>query len=89
MTWKCPKRAARSGGTDFLVYAYLLERSEHYSFEKWYANQVKYHKVTGEEPGMELKSRSFSPREISEMPGILRSITRQAVEVLIKLAESF
>ena len=21
------------------------------SFEKWYANQVKYHKVTGEEPG--------------------------------------
>ena len=32
------------------------------SFEKWYANQVKYHKVTGEEPGMELKSRSFSPR---------------------------
>ena len=21
------------------------------SFEKWYANQIKYHKVTGEEPG--------------------------------------
>ena len=26
------------------------------SFEKWYANQIKYHKVTGEEPGKELKS---------------------------------
>ena len=25
------------------------------SFEKWYANQVKYRKVTGEEPGLELK----------------------------------
>ena len=27
------------------------------SFEKWYANQVKYRKVTGEEPGLELKER--------------------------------
>ena len=26
------KRAARGGGTDFLVYAYLLERPEHHSF---------------------------------------------------------
>ena len=26
------------------------------SFEKWYANQIKYHKVTGEEPGKELLS---------------------------------
>ncbi len=26
------------------------------SFEKWYANQIKYHKVTGEKPGKELKS---------------------------------
>ena len=25
-------------------------------FEKWYANQIKYHKVTGEEPGKKLKS---------------------------------
>lgn len=30
-------------------------RVELESFEKWYANQVKYHKVTGEEPGLELK----------------------------------
>lgn len=26
------------------------------SFEKWYANQIKYHKVNGEEPGKELMS---------------------------------
>ena len=30
------------------------------SFEKWYANQIKYHKVTGEKPGKELKSWSYS-----------------------------
>lgn len=30
------------------------------SFEKWYANQIKYHKVNGEEPGKELKEWSYS-----------------------------
>ncbi|MBQ9032623.1 MAG: helix-turn-helix domain-containing protein [Parasporobacterium sp.] len=35
------------------------------SFEKWYANQVKYRKVTGEEPGLELKEWSLSPRDIA------------------------
>lgn len=40
------------------------------SFEKWYANQVKYKKVTGEEPGKELKEWSFSPQEIAEEFGI-------------------
>ena len=35
------------------------------SFEKWYANQVKYQKITGEEPGLELKDWSFSPRDIA------------------------
>ena len=34
------------------------------SFEKWYANQIKYHKVTGEEPGKELKSWSYSVRKL-------------------------
>ena len=33
------------------------------SFEKWYANQIKYHKVIGEEPGKELKSWSYSVKE--------------------------
>lgn len=40
------------------------------SFEKWYANQVKYHKVTGEEPGLELKEKSYSPRDIANMLGV-------------------
>ena len=29
------------------------------SFEKWYANQIKYHKVTGEEPGKLLLMKSI------------------------------
>ena len=37
------------------------------SFEKWYANQIKYHKVTGEEPGKELKSWSYSVKEVADM----------------------
>lgn len=40
------------------------------SFEKWYANQVKYKKVTGEEPGKELKEWSYSPQEIAELLGV-------------------
>lgn len=40
------------------------------SFEKWYANQVKYRKVTGEEPGLELKERSLSPRDIADLLGV-------------------
>lgn len=39
------------------------------SFEKWYANQVKYKKVNGEEPGKELKEWTFSPAEIAELLG--------------------
>ncbi|MDO5138224.1 MAG: helix-turn-helix domain-containing protein [Oscillospiraceae bacterium] len=37
------------------------------SFENWYANQVKYHKVTGEESGQNLKKWSYSVSELSEM----------------------
>ena len=37
------------------------------SFEKWYANQVKYRKIDGEEPGRELKERSYSARDIAEI----------------------
>ena len=35
------------------------------SFEKWYANQIKYHKVIGEEPGKELNicNSQFSRNE--------------------------
>ena len=37
------------------------------SFEKWYANQIKYHKVTGEKPGKELKSWSYSVKEVADL----------------------
>ena len=39
------------------------------SFEKWYANQVKYKNVNGEAPGKELKEWTFSPQEIAELLG--------------------
>ena len=40
------------------------------SFEKWYANQIKYYKVTGEEPGKELKSWSYSVKEVADLLGV-------------------
>lgn len=42
-------------------------RVELASFEKWYANQVKYRKITGEEPGLELRQQSYSARDIAEI----------------------
>lgn len=44
------------------------------SFEKWYANQVKYYKVTGEEPGSELKEWSYSIRDIARILSIEESV---------------
>lgn len=44
------------------------------SFEKWYANQVKYKKVTGEEPGKELNAWSYSIKDLSEELGIADSV---------------
>ncbi|MDD3137663.1 MAG: helix-turn-helix domain-containing protein [Lachnospiraceae bacterium] len=40
------------------------------SFEKWYANQVKHKKVTGEPPGEELKKRSYSFRDVANILGV-------------------
>lgn len=40
------------------------------SFEKWYANQVKYRKVVGEEPGKELREKSYSFKEAANILGI-------------------
>ena len=37
------------------------------SFEKWYANQVKYHKVNGSPPGEELCKRSYSVPDAAEI----------------------
>ena len=33
-------------------------------------NQIKYHKVTGEEPGKELKSWSYSVKEVADLLGV-------------------
>ena len=44
------------------------------SFEKWYANQVKYKKVNGEEPGKELKAWSYSPQELAQELGVTDSV---------------
>ena len=51
------------------------------SFEKWYANQVKYKKVNGEEPGKELKEWTYSPQEIADLLGINHTVV---YEILIK-----
>ena len=40
------------------------------SFEKWYANQVKYKKVVGEAPGKELREKSYSFKEAANILGI-------------------
>ena len=37
------------------------------SFETWYANQIKYRKVDGEEPGRSLREWSYSVRDIAGM----------------------
>ncbi|MFS6554927.1 DNA-binding protein, partial [Parabacteroides distasonis] len=52
------------------------------SFEKWYANQIKYHKVNGEEPGKELKEWSYSIPELTD--GVVYDlIKRNNIEVVI------
>ena len=50
------------------------------SFEKWYANQIKYRKVTGEEPGKELKEWSYSVRDLSELLGISESAVYEMIK---------
>ena len=37
------------------------------SFERWYAGQARYHKITGEPPGERLREESYSAREIAEI----------------------
>lgn len=41
-------------------------------FEMWYANQVRYHKVSGEEPGRELRVSSMSVGEFEKKLGLSR-----------------
>lgn len=40
------------------------------SFEKWYANQIKWKKVNGDPPGEELRANSYSVHEIAELLGV-------------------
>ena len=51
------------------------------SFEKWYANQVKYHKVNGSQPGEELCKRSYSVPDAAEIlkvkPETIYTLIRQ------------
>ena len=51
------------------------------SFEKWYANQVKYHKVNGPPPGEELCKRSYSVPDAAEIlkvkPETIYTLIRQ------------
>ena len=44
------------------------------SFEKWYANQIKWHKVDGDPPGQELRSYSYSIREMAELLSVDESV---------------
>ena len=50
------------------------------SFEKWYENQIKYHKVCGTEPGLRLRKHSYSARDIS----ILLNVSEQTAYNLIR-----
>lgn len=50
------------------------------SFEKWYANQVKYRKVTGEEPGKELREWSYSVKEIADLLEIHDSVFYEIIK---------
>ena len=50
------------------------------SFEKWYANQLTYKKITGEEPGAEISKNTYS---ISEAAEILH-VTESTVYIILK-----
>ena len=50
------------------------------SFEKWYANQIKWHKVDGDPPGQELRSYSYSIREMAELLSVDESVAYDIVK---------
>ena len=50
------------------------------SFERWYANQTRYHKVTGEEPGKDLKAWSYSIQDISDILDISESVVYDLIK---------
>ena len=50
------------------------------SFEKWYANQIKWEKVDGPPPGEELNAYSYSIPQIAELLGVDGSIAYDIVK---------
>lgn len=50
------------------------------SFEHWYTNQVKYKKVAGPPPGVELKAYSYSIPEIATLLGISDSTVYEIIK---------
>ena len=50
------------------------------SFEKWYAGQVKYRKVDGEEPGRDLKEQSYSVRDAAGMLGLSEATVYELIK---------
>lgn len=50
------------------------------SFEKWYAGQIHYRKVSGEEPGQLINDATYSIRDISEMLGISESSVYEMIK---------
>lgn len=53
------------------------------SFEEWYQNQSRYHKVNGEEPGLKLKEKSLSVLDIAD----ILEISKSAAQDLVKRAK--
>ncbi len=53
------------------------------SFERWYANQTHYRKVTGEEPGRTVAAESYSIQEVADLLGVCKA---SAYEILINHA---
>ena len=50
------------------------------SFETWYANQIKYRKVDGEEPGRSLREWSYSVRDIAGMLDLEESTVYELIK---------
>ena len=50
------------------------------SFECWYANQVKYRKVDGEEPGSNLRKQSYSARDIAQILGVYEATAYEVIK---------
>lgn len=50
------------------------------SFEKWYANQIKYKKVDGSPPGIELRSASYSVPDLASLLEVSDSVIYDRIQ---------